>query len=156
MRRGEWRCARLIEFPLLPATEKANYTVRKARQYRGGYQFSGLKELARELRAEQTSVEAFLWELIRNRRLLGFKFRRQHQFGDYVADFYCHDAKLVIECDGPVHRPNEQWHYDQNRDAYMIAQGLRVLRFTNEQILNDTEKVLDEIAALLPSPVGSV
>ncbi|MDX6443655.1 MAG: type restriction enzyme protein [Blastocatellia bacterium] len=60
----------------------------------------------------------------------------------------------MIECDGPVHQPNEQWHNDQNRDAYMIAQGLRVLRFTNEQVLNDTEKVLDEIAAFLPSPAG--
>ena len=76
--------------------------MRKARQYRGGYQFSGLKELARELRKEQTSAEALLWELIRNRQLLGFKFRRQHQFGDYVADFYCHEALLVVECDGPV------------------------------------------------------
>ena len=128
--------------------------MRKARQYRGGYQFSGLKELVRELRKTQTSAEALLWELIRNRRLLGFKFRRQHQFGDYVADFYCHEAELVIECDGPVHQPNEQWHHDQNRDAYMIAQGLRVLRFTNDQIFNDTEKVLEEIAALLPSPIG--
>ena len=84
----------LDRVPALPATEKANYTVRKARQYRGGYQFSGLKELARELRAEQTSAEALLWELIRNRRLLGFKFSRQHQFGDYVADFYCHESGI--------------------------------------------------------------
>jgi type I restriction enzyme R subunit len=129
-------------------------TIRKARQYRGGYQFAGLKELVRELRAEQTSAEGLLWELIRNRRLLGFKFRRQHQLGDYVADFYCHEAQLVIECDGPVHQPNEQWHHDQNRDAYMLAQGLRVLRFTNEQVLNDTERVLDEIAAFLPAPSG--
>jgi very-short-patch-repair endonuclease len=113
-----------------------------------------LKELARELRKKQTSAEALLWELIRNRQLLGVKFRRQHQFGDYVADFYCHEALLVVECDGPVHQPNEPWHHDQNRDAYMIAQGLRVLRFPNERILNDTETVLDEIAKCLPSPKG--
>ena len=128
--------------------------MRKARQYRGGYQSSGLKERARELRKKQTSAEALLWELIRNRQLLGFKFRRQHQFGDYVADFYCHEGLLVIECDGPVHQPNEQWNHDQNRDAYMIAQGLRVLRFTNEKILNETERALDEIAGFLPSPLG--
>jgi type I restriction enzyme R subunit len=128
--------------------------VRKARQYRAGYKFSGLKEFARELRETQTSAEALLWELIRNRRLLGFKFRRQHQFGDYVADFYCHEAQLVIECDGSVHYSNEQWHHDQIRDAHMIAQGLRVLRVTNEQILSETEKVLDEIAGFLPSPTG--
>ena len=60
----------------------------------------------------------------------------------------------MIECDGPVHQPNEQWHHDQNRDAYMIAQGLRVLRFTNDRILTHTENVLDEIASFLPSPTG--
>jgi len=124
------------------------------RQYRGGYQFAGLAELARELRKKQTSAESLMWELLRNRRLLGFKFRRQHQFGDYVADFYCHAAHLVIECDGWVHEPNEQWHHDQNRDAYMIAQGLRVLRFTNQQVLDDIENVLREITKYLPSPAG--
>ncbi len=111
----------------------------RGRQYRGGYQFAGLANLARELREKQTPPEAVLWQLLRNRRLLGFKFRRQHQFGDYIADFYCYEACLVIECDGSVHNRNEQWHHDQNRDAYMIAQGLRVLRFTNDQILNDSE-----------------
>ena len=126
----------------------------KERQYRGGYQSSGLKDLARELRKKQTSAEELLWELIRNRRLLGFKFRRQHQFGDYVADFYCHEARLVIECDGPVHEGNEQWHHDQSRNAYMIGHGLRVLRLSNEEILNNTEKVLDQIAGFLPSPSG--
>jgi very-short-patch-repair endonuclease len=128
--------------------------MRKSRQYRGGYQSSGLKELARELRKDQTSAETLLWELIRNRQLLGVKFRRQHQFGDYIADFYCREANLVIECDGSVHDHNEAWHHDQNRDAYMISQGLRVLRFTNQQILNDTEKVLEEIVAYLPPSFG--
>jgi very-short-patch-repair endonuclease len=122
------------------------------RQYRGGYQVTGLVELARELRKKQTSAEGLLWQLLRNRQLLEFKFRRQHQFGDYVADFYCHEAQLVIECDGSVHESNEQWDHDQNRDAYMIAQGLRVLRFTNDRILNDTENVLKEIAKHLASP----
>jgi len=100
---------------------------------------------------KQTPAEMLLWQLLKNRHLFGFKFRRQHQFGDYIADFYCHEARLVVECDGPVHEPNEQWHHDQNRDAYMIAQGLRVLRFTNEQILDNTENVLEEISKYLPS-----
>jgi very-short-patch-repair endonuclease len=124
------------------------------RQYRGGYQVAGLAELARELRKKQTPAEILLWQLLRNRQLLGFKFRRQHQFGDYVADFYCRDAQLIIECDGSVHEPNEQWYHDQNRDAYMIAQGLRVLRLANDRILNDIEKVLEEIAEHLASPLG--
>jgi very-short-patch-repair endonuclease len=125
--------------------------VKRERQYRGGYQFAGLSRLARELREKQTSAEALLWQLLRNRQLLGFKFRRQHQFGDYVTDFYCGDARLVIECDGAAHEPNEQWHHDQQRNAYMIAQGIRVLRFPNERILKDPESVLKEIARSLPA-----
>ncbi len=123
------------------------------RQFRGGYQVTGLVELARELRKKQTSAEGLLWQLLRKRQLLEFKFRRQHQFGDYIADFYCHEAQLVIECDGSVHESNEPWQHDQERDAYMIAQGLRVLRFTNDRILNHIEDVLDEIAKYLPSPL---
>lgn len=103
--------------------------MRKPRHYRGGFQSSQLKELARNLRKRQTTAELLLWQLLRNRQLLGFKFRRQHQFGLYIADFYCREAQLVIECDGSAHAPNEQWHHDQNRDVYM----------------NQTEDVLDEI-----------
>lgn len=126
----------------------------RTRQYPGGYQFAGLVNLARELREKQTPAEALLWQLLRSRQLLGFKFRRQHQFGGYIADFYCHKARLVIECDGSVHDLHEQWHHDQNRDGYMIAQGLRVLRFTNEQVLNETESVLEPISNYLPSPLA--
>lgn len=128
--------------------------MKRERHYRGGYQFAGLLELARELRQRQTSAENLLWQLLRDRRFLGFKFRRQHQIGDYVADFYCREAKLVIECDGDIHRLNEQWHHDQKRDAYMIGQGIRVVRITNERILNDTFKALEEIAHYLPSTLG--
>jgi very-short-patch-repair endonuclease len=126
----------------------------KQRQYRGGYQMAGLLALARELRKRATSAEALLWQLLRDRRLLGFKFRRQHQFGDFVMDFYCREAGLAIECDGSVHERNEQWQHDQKRDVYMIGQGLRVLRIPNERILNDTASVLEEIAQCLPSPFG--
>lgn len=107
---------------------------------------AGLTELARELRKTQTSAEGLLWELLRNRNLLGFKFRRQHQIGDYVADFYCREASLVIECDGSIHDEVEQWNHDQTREAWLIGQGIRVLRFSNERILNETKSVLDEIA----------
>src|SRR5437868_10293157 len=107
------------------------------RHYRGGYQSARLTTLARDLRKQQTSAEDLLWQLLRDRRLLGFKFRRQHQFGDYVADFFCREAQLVIECDGEIHNRNEAWHHDQN---YMISQGLRVLRISNQRILNEPDK----------------
>ena len=125
--------------------------MKRDRQYRGGYQFAGLSNLARELRKKQTSAEALLWQLLRDRQLLGFKFRRQHQFGDYVTDFYCREARLVIECDGSAHDSNERWHHDQERDAYLTGQGVRVLRFANERILHDPESVLEEIAGYLPA-----
>src|SRR5262252_5884907 len=114
----------------------------KQRQYRGGYEFSGLVKLARQLRKSQTSAETLLWDLLRDRKLPGFKFRRQHQLGDYVADFYCREAQLVIECDGTIHQGNESWYHDQNRDIYMINQGLTVMRFKNEEVLTETDRVL--------------
>src|SRR5437868_7741606 len=123
--------------------------MRKRRQYRGGYEFTGLRKLVRELRKELTSAETLLRELIRNRRLLGFKFRRQHQIGKYVADFYCREAKLVIECDGGIHARVEAWNHDQNRDAYLSSLDLRVLRFTNDEVLNETTRVLAVIETYL-------
>jgi very-short-patch-repair endonuclease len=128
--------------------------MKRKRHYRGGYKVAGLTEFARELRKQQTSAEDLLWQLLRDRRLLGFKFRRQHQIGDYIADFFCREANLVIECDGAIHDRNEAWHHDQNRDAYMINQGLRILRIANERILNDTENVLLDIQQDLHSPSG--
>jgi len=87
--------------------------------YRGGYDFSGLVETARRLRKKQTPAEDVLWALLRNRRFLGLKFRRQHQIGDYVADFYCHEAALVVELDGGVHGADRQVAKDGKRDAYL-------------------------------------
>jgi very-short-patch-repair endonuclease len=137
---------------VLPNTQSGSIaSLKRLRHYRGGYQIAGFLDQARQLRARQTAAEELLWQLLRNRQLLGFKFRRQHQFGDYVADFYCREGQLVIECDGTAHEPNEQWQHDRERDAYMLAQGLRILRFRNEQVLDDIESVLMEIAKHLQS-----
>ena len=123
--------------------------MRKQRHYRGGYEFTGQIKLVRELRHRQTESETVLWQLLRSHKMLGFKFRRQHQIGRYVADFYCREAQLVIECDGEVHDQNERWQHDQARDAYLTQQGLRVVRFSNDRILAETETVLEEIADCL-------
>jgi very-short-patch-repair endonuclease len=116
------------------------------RHYRGGLNRAGLANRARELRADETRAESRLWKELRNGRMQGLKFRRQHQFGNYIADFYCHEAQLVIECDGSVHSGNDSWQHDQSRDVYMIGQGLRVLRFANEEVLENTQAVLQKIA----------
>jgi type I restriction enzyme M protein len=116
-----------------------------------------LKQRARELRGKQTDAEALLWDLLRDRQLSDLKFRRQHQFGDYICDFYCHEAKLVVECDGDVHQTAERRQLDAKRDTYLKSQGLTVLRFQNAQILQDPEPVLEAIAQHLlpPSPSSS-
>jgi very-short-patch-repair endonuclease/restriction endonuclease S subunit len=127
---------------------------RGSQRYRGGYDFTGLVETARELRRRQTPAEDLFWELVRDRRFMGLKFRRQHQLGDYIVDFYCHEHRLVIESDGGVHAGRAR--KDHKRDAWMQAQGFNVLRFSNEQLLNDPQSVLLPIADFVsPPPSGT-
>jgi very-short-patch-repair endonuclease len=108
-----------------------------------------LLEKARELRKQQTPAEAILWECLRDRQLLNAKFRRQHNIGQIIADFYCHEAKLIIEVDGGIH--STQRDRDQIRDEWANAQGLTVLRLTNDEILENIEQALKKIATYLPS-----
>ncbi len=108
-----------------------------------------LVHLARKLRLEQTPAEEILWALVRSRRLLRLKFRRQQQLGPFIADFYCHETRLVVELDGGIHSEPEQADRDENREVYLRENRLRVLRFTNEQILQDPETVLRKIAGAI-------
>jgi very-short-patch-repair endonuclease len=102
-------------------------------------------ERSRRLRVDQTNAEAMLWELLRGRKLTGMKFRRQAPLGRYIADFYCHDQRLVVELDGPVHSEPAQAVHDQNRDTFLRSLGLTVLRFSNEEVVADPENVLRKI-----------
>ncbi|MCS6885521.1 MAG: restriction endonuclease subunit S [Acidobacteriota bacterium] len=127
--------------------------------YRGGYHFARLVETARALHKKQTPAEEIFWELVRNRRFLRLKFWRQHQIGNHIAYFYCHDHRLLIELDGSIHSTKQE--KDTKRDAWMKAKGFKVLRFKNEQLLDDPESVLTAIAQvvegsdkILPSPRG--
>ncbi|MCX5809775.1 MAG: HsdR family type I site-specific deoxyribonuclease [Proteobacteria bacterium] len=117
--------------------------------YRGNMEFSGLISKTRELREKQTPAEAIFWELLRNRRFLDLKFRRQHQIGQYIVDFYCDEIKLVVELDGEIHSSSEQKKHDSVRDKYLSSSGYAVLRFKNEEFLNQPEIVLDSIASHL-------
>jgi type I restriction enzyme M protein len=123
-------------------------------QYRGGFDFSGLVKTARELRKKETPAESILWELLRNRRFMNLKFRRQHQVGEYVVDFFCDEMNLVIELDGAVHAEARQAKKDKTRDAYLQSTGLMVIRLRNEEFLSDPEAVLNKISAHLPAPLG--
>ena len=105
---------------------------------------------ARELRKNLTETERFLWKHLRLRQLCGFKFRRQHPIGKYVADFVCLERRLIIELDGGQH--SEQVAYDLERSTWLEAQGFSVLRFWNDQVFNDIETVKEVIVEALNNP----
>ena len=116
-------------------------------------EFSWLLDRAREMRQRPTPAEDFAWELFRDRRFLGLKFRRQHQIGNYIVDLYCHEQRLVVELDGPVHDSEERRTTDRNRDAYLESLGLTVVRIKNKHLLLHTREALDEVAdAINPPP----
>ncbi len=106
-----------------------------------------LRLWAREMRGRMTDAEALLWKLIRNRRIANAKFRRQHPVGRYILDFYCAETKLAIELDGGQHA--EAIGYDQHRDAWLRTQGIKVLRFWNNEVLMETEAVMEVIFSAL-------
>jgi very-short-patch-repair endonuclease len=107
-------------------------------------------ERARSLRESQTDAEQRLWYHLRNRRLQGWKFRRQHEIDRYVVDFVCPDTALVVELDGSQHL--EQVGYDARRTARLEAHGYRVLRFWDNDVLTNIEGVLEVILEALASP----
>ena len=98
---------------------------------------------ARELRKEATHAEQLLWNELRGNKFHGAKFRRQHPIGKYILDFYCAQAKLAIEVDGAVHAARQE--EDAWREKVIGTHGIRFLRFSNEEIENDLERVLEQI-----------
>ncbi len=102
-----------------------------------------LWETAKLLRRRMTLEERVLWQHLRAKRLGGLRFRRQQIIGRYVVDFYCHAARLVVELDGAAHA--YQVKQDQERDAFLSARGLRILRFKNRQVREDLTRVLAQI-----------
>jgi len=110
-------------------------------------------EIARTLRQRETSAEQILWEALRDRRLNGLKFRRQHPIANttFVADFLCYEARLAIELDGGIHA--QQQVDDRTRQEMIESLGYRVLRFSNTQVYDALADVLSEILrAVQPSP----
>lgn len=100
---------------------------------------------AEKNRLNNTPAEAALWEAIRLKKLDGFRFRNQHAIGAYIVDFYCHEAKLAVEVDGEYHLDPNQKEYDEERTKLIESSGVKILRFTNHEVLNDLEEVLVKI-----------
>jgi valyl-tRNA synthetase len=108
---------------------------------------------AKELRANQTDAEGLLWHYLKNKQLGEYKFRRQHPFGNYIADFVCLERSLVVELDGGQHAEDEAVKYDQKRTEFLNQSGFRVLRFWNSDVFKNVNDVLDSIFfALISDP----
>ncbi len=97
---------------------------------------------AKELRKLMTCSEKILWSELSNKRLSGYKFRRQHPIHKYIVDFYCHELKLVIEVDGAVHEGLDAQEYDEGRTFEIQEFGIQVLRYQNEEVDRDVEGVI--------------
>ncbi|MBY0477322.1 MAG: endonuclease domain-containing protein [Chitinophagaceae bacterium] len=102
-------------------------------------------ELAKELRRNMTEAERKLWSHLKQ-GIGGLKFRRQHPLKNYIADFYCHKIKLIIEADGGIHNKPDIKQYDENREADLKEWGYEVIRFKNATILYDEENVIRKIS----------
>jgi very-short-patch-repair endonuclease len=112
---------------------------------------------ARALRRDMSLPEVVLWECLRGRRLNGLRFRRQHPIGPYILDFYCSSARLAVEVDGAAHDFQERARHDKRREAWLGEHGVRVLRFTAQDVLRDEglEGVLTMIAEVAAPSTAS-
>jgi len=110
-----------------------------------------IKVFARNLRGSQTDAENLFWYLLRDRRFLGLKFRRQHPVPPYVLDFYCEELRLAIELDGGQHNDPEGIERDRERDIFLARHNIRVLRYWNDDVLTRLEDVLEHLWAAVAS-----
>ncbi|HMI96705.1 MAG TPA: DUF559 domain-containing protein [Micropepsaceae bacterium] len=102
-------------------------------------------ERARDLRSSATEFERRLWSLLRRKQMAGLRFRRQQTIGPYIVEFYCSAAKLVVELDGDQHGTDGRLRYDETRTRWLTANGCHVLRFSNTELLQSLQSVLDGI-----------
>ena len=104
-------------------------------------------DLAREQRLKLTQSELLLWSRLRNKQLHGYKFRCQHPIYRYILDFYCHKAMVAVEIDGGIHQ--HQKSYDKYRDEFLAGIGIITLRFSDKEVLNNTDNVIAQISEKL-------
>ncbi len=102
-------------------------------------------EKAHELRQIMTYAEKIMWDELKNKRLFKVRFRRQHPIDIFIVDFYCHELKLAIEIDGEIHSEDEVIEYDDGRTHDIENFGIKILRFTNEQVFNHRSIIIKEI-----------
>ncbi len=111
-----------------------------------------LTNKARSLRRNQTDVERLLWQKLRNKQILSFKFRRQFPIAPFIVDFCCLELRLIIELDGSQHF--KQATYDEERSLYLAQRGFKVIRFWNNEIIENTDGVLEKIYLVILEITG--
>lgn len=105
-----------------------------------------LLEFAKTMRSNATDAENLMWQLLRAKRFMNLKFRRQHVIAPYIVDFYCHELGLVIELDGSQHGTDDGKEYDAERTKFLEALDLKVVRYWNHDVLRNTESVLGDLS----------
>ena len=110
----------------------------------------GSLKRSRELRHSMSIPERTLWKLLRRKNITGLRFRRQHPLGPYIADFYCHEAAMVVEIDGQSHSGVRKEH-DDRRDRWMAERGLTIVRFTASEMTRDPDSVASTILRIIES-----
>ena len=104
-----------------------------------------LLEFAKTMRTNATDAESLMWYLLRAKRFMALKFRRQHVIEPYIVDFYCHEIGLVVELDGSQHNTDDGKEYDAERTKFLEALGLKVVRYWNHDVLRNTDVVLEDL-----------
>ena len=117
---------------------------------------SEIQKRAKELRKRMTETEKNLWQQLRDRKILGCKFRRQHPIARFIADFYCHELKLVIELDGSIHNLEENREYDIGRTVELEKLGIKVVRFRNEEVLTGMQIVSSKIESICQKRISFI
>jgi len=112
------------------------------------------KKKRRILRKNQTDTERMLWKQLRNRQFLGLKFYRQYSIGDYILDFYCPEKKLAIEVDGGQHAGADTLYHDSKRTQFIEARAIKVIRFWDNEVLENLGGVLEEIEKAITPPTS--
>ncbi|MEM7108695.1 MAG: endonuclease domain-containing protein [Bacteroidota bacterium] len=113
-------------------------------------------EKAKKLRSNMTKHEKLLWDELRANKLNGLRFKAEHPIHTFIADFYCHKLRLVIEVDGTSHNNEDQIEYDKGRTYSMKQYGIKVLRFTNNEIEKDITKVINYIKVKCQGLIGEI
>ncbi|MFK7001691.1 vitamin B12 dependent-methionine synthase activation domain-containing protein [Flavobacterium oreochromis] len=145
-----------IEASKRPPAPKGGVKTAQHWQTANPYNYGLLKQFAKEMRNKPTEAEKVLWQALSGKQLEGFKFRRQHIIGDYIADFVCLKENLIIEVDGLIHQLPDKIVRDEERTNWLRSEGYHVIRFTNEEVLFQLDKVLKEIhASLIAPPSGA-